>query len=291
MKIGLIGSGNMARAMARGWGEPVLCTDSGSGQRAGAGRRARRRARRVQPRARRARRSRRALPQALPARRRSRDEIGDIAKAGRVGARRHRHARRCRARYPDVTGVRADAEHAGRGPPGRRRLRRAPTERALRRSTPPSRPRCSSCSGAWAASSTVPERLLGAATAISGVGPAYQALLAEAQIDAAVRQGSAPQLAAELVTATMTGSAALIEAKRLRHARRPARGDLARRIDRPRARRARACRHPQRLPGRDRRGRRTPARSALMLLAAAVTRDDIANYVGDAVQRLHRAAS
>jgi predicted dinucleotide-binding enzyme len=31
MQIGLIGSGNMARAMARGWGEPVLCTDSGSG--------------------------------------------------------------------------------------------------------------------------------------------------------------------------------------------------------------------------------------------------------------------
>ncbi len=31
MKIGLIGAGSMARAMARGWGEPVLCTDSGSG--------------------------------------------------------------------------------------------------------------------------------------------------------------------------------------------------------------------------------------------------------------------
>jgi pyrroline-5-carboxylate reductase len=27
MKIGLIGCGNMARAMARGWGEPVLCAD------------------------------------------------------------------------------------------------------------------------------------------------------------------------------------------------------------------------------------------------------------------------
>ncbi len=27
MKIGLIGSGNMARAMARGWGQPVLCAD------------------------------------------------------------------------------------------------------------------------------------------------------------------------------------------------------------------------------------------------------------------------
>jgi pyrroline-5-carboxylate reductase len=27
MKIGLIGSGNMARALARGWGQPLLCTD------------------------------------------------------------------------------------------------------------------------------------------------------------------------------------------------------------------------------------------------------------------------
>jgi pyrroline-5-carboxylate reductase len=27
MQIGLIGSGNMARALARGWGRPVLCTD------------------------------------------------------------------------------------------------------------------------------------------------------------------------------------------------------------------------------------------------------------------------
>jgi pyrroline-5-carboxylate reductase len=27
MQIGLIGSGNMARAMVRGWGDPVLCTD------------------------------------------------------------------------------------------------------------------------------------------------------------------------------------------------------------------------------------------------------------------------
>src|SRR3954449_4611855 len=35
MQVGFIGSGNMARALARGWGDPVLCTDSGSG-RAGA---------------------------------------------------------------------------------------------------------------------------------------------------------------------------------------------------------------------------------------------------------------
>src|SRR6202042_2656199 len=32
MKVGLIGAGNMARAMARGWGDPVLVSDSGSGR-------------------------------------------------------------------------------------------------------------------------------------------------------------------------------------------------------------------------------------------------------------------
>src|SRR4051812_33186996 len=32
MRIGLIGAGNMARALARGWGEPVLCSDHGSGR-------------------------------------------------------------------------------------------------------------------------------------------------------------------------------------------------------------------------------------------------------------------
>jgi pyrroline-5-carboxylate reductase len=31
MTVGLIGAGNMARAMVRGWGGPVLCSDAGSG--------------------------------------------------------------------------------------------------------------------------------------------------------------------------------------------------------------------------------------------------------------------
>ena len=31
-RLGLIGSGNMARALALGWGEPVVATDSGSGR-------------------------------------------------------------------------------------------------------------------------------------------------------------------------------------------------------------------------------------------------------------------
>jgi len=32
MQVGFIGSGNMASALARGWGDPVLCTDHGSGR-------------------------------------------------------------------------------------------------------------------------------------------------------------------------------------------------------------------------------------------------------------------
>jgi pyrroline-5-carboxylate reductase len=30
--LGLVGAGNMARALARGWAQPVLCTDGGSGR-------------------------------------------------------------------------------------------------------------------------------------------------------------------------------------------------------------------------------------------------------------------
>lgn len=56
----------------------------------------------------------------------------------------------------------------------------------------------------------VPEPLLGPLTGVSGVGPAYAALVAEAQIDAAVRAGFPAPLAARLVGAAMEGSAALL---------------------------------------------------------------------------------
>lgn len=56
----------------------------------------------------------------------------------------------------------------------------------------------------------VEERLIEAATAVMGVGPAYQALVAEAQVDAAVRHGLGAKFAARLVVETMVGSAALL---------------------------------------------------------------------------------
>jgi pyrroline-5-carboxylate reductase len=57
------------------------------------------------------------------------------------------------------------------------------------------------------------EYLIGPASAVMGVGPAYQALLAEAQVDAAVRHGLAPALAGRLVAETMAGTAMLLAAR------------------------------------------------------------------------------
>ena len=56
----------------------------------------------------------------------------------------------------------------------------------------------------------LPERLIDVATAISGVAPAYVALIAEAWIDAAVRHGLPAARAAELVGASLRGSATLL---------------------------------------------------------------------------------
>jgi pyrroline-5-carboxylate reductase len=209
MRIGLIGSGNMARALARGWGEPVLCTDSGSG-------------------------SAQTLVDELGGERVASnlelaervdlvvlchkpyqlevvaDEIGDAAKvvASVLGGTDMRtlQARYKRAQVFSLipnTPVEVRQGIVVYGVPDERGVQVDSTVEA----------QVLEQFGRLGRVVTVPERLLGAATAISGVGPAYQALLAEAQIDAAVRQGLGAQLAAELMTATMTGSAALIEAK------------------------------------------------------------------------------
>ena len=60
---------------------------------------------------------------------------------------------------------------------------------------------------------TVPERLLAAAAAVMSVGPAYQALLAEAQVDAGVRHGLSAALASRLVAETMSGTATLLRTR------------------------------------------------------------------------------
>ena len=57
------------------------------------------------------------------------------------------------------------------------------------------------------------ESLIDAATGVMGVGPAYQALMAEAQVDAAVRAGLTAPLAGALVVETMAGTAELLAAR------------------------------------------------------------------------------
>ena len=61
----------------------------------------------------------------------------------------------------------------------------------------------------------LPERLIDAATAVSGVAPAYVALIAEAWIDAAVAQGIPLAQAAELVSGSLSGAAALLAARNM----------------------------------------------------------------------------
>jgi pyrroline-5-carboxylate reductase len=60
---------------------------------------------------------------------------------------------------------------------------------------------------------TIDESLLGVATGVSSIGPAYQALLLEAQVDAAVRHGLKPGLAAQLVAEMMSGTAELLKTR------------------------------------------------------------------------------
>ncbi len=57
----------------------------------------------------------------------------------------------------------------------------------------------------------IPERLFDAATAVMGCAPAYFALVAEAIADSGVRAGLPEDLAAELVSETLAGTAALLE--------------------------------------------------------------------------------
>jgi pyrroline-5-carboxylate reductase len=209
MRIGLIGSGNMARALARGWDEPVLCTDSGSGsaqalvdelggERVASNRELAERADIVvlchKP---------YQLDQVA-------DEIGDCAGivvsvlggTSTAVLQKAYPAAQVFAVMPNTPveirqGVIVYEQRAARLEPADAAVEAQVLE----------------LFGRLGRVVALPARLLGAATAVCGVGPAYQALLAEAQVDAAVRRGLNARLASELVTATMTGSAALIEAK------------------------------------------------------------------------------
>ncbi|HEX8975942.1 MAG TPA: pyrroline-5-carboxylate reductase [Solirubrobacteraceae bacterium] len=204
MRVGFIGAGNMARALARGWGEPVLCSDNGSGRAA-------------------------ALAAELGGRAASNVEVAQEAdlvvlchkpyQFGQVAAEIGPHVKAVASVLGAVTA--AELQQAYAPAPVFRMMPNTPVE--IRQGVVCYSPltgvdadveaRVLELFGRLGSLITMPERLLGPATAIAGVGPAYQALLAEAQVDAGVRRGLTPALAARLVAETMSGSAALLAAR------------------------------------------------------------------------------
>ncbi len=196
----------MARAMARGWGDPVLCSDSGSG-------------------------SAQALADELGGRAASNAEVAaeaDLVVLCHKPYQLNQVAREIRDRVTAVVSV------VGGVPSGSLRsvYKGAQFFRVIP-NTPVEVRRGVSVYAPYSGQDgyeidhdlerevialferlgsvvTVDESLLGVATGVSSVGPAYQALLLEAQVDAAVRHGLKPTLAARLVAETMTGTAELL---------------------------------------------------------------------------------
>ncbi|MEA2390066.1 MAG: pyrroline-5-carboxylate reductase [Solirubrobacteraceae bacterium] len=205
MQVGLIGSGNMARAMARGWGEPVLCTDSGSGRAAALA--AELGGEALASNAELAERAELVVLCHKPA---QLDAVaGELAGRARavasvLGAT---PVAALQAAYPDTpvfalmpntpVEVRAGVICYSPAPGVDSELERSVLELFGRLGTVV----------------TLPERLMGPATATAGVGPAYFALVVEAQVDAAVRRGLPAAQAATLAVQTMAGAAALLAAR------------------------------------------------------------------------------
>lgn len=206
MQVGFIGSGNMARALARGWGEPVLCTDKGSGRAAELaeelGGEALDSNRELAERADLVVLAHKPAQLAAVA-----QEVGDVAKvvlsvlAGKTQAD-------VRAVYPSATVFRVEPNTAVEVRQGvlavaapdvdvDADVQAAVQERLARVGTV----------------IEVSEAQMGVAGACSGVGPAYWALLVEAHVEAAVRHGIPAPLATRLIVETMAGSAALLRAR------------------------------------------------------------------------------
>jgi pyrroline-5-carboxylate reductase len=204
MQVGLIGAGNMARALARGWGEPVLVSDAGSG-------RAKQLARELGGKA---LRSNRAVA-----------ERSDLVVLCHKPAQWLSVARELRGHTKAVasvvTGVDSQALRQEYGVPVFRFMPNTPVE--VRQGVVCYSPepevderleaQLLELFGRVGTVVRVPESLMNAAGAVMAVGPAYQALLAEAQVDAAVRHGIPSGLAGRLVAETMAGTAALLKAR------------------------------------------------------------------------------
>jgi pyrroline-5-carboxylate reductase len=204
--IGLVGSGNMARALAVGWAEPVLCTDSGSG-------RAQELAALVGGQAVDSNRelAERADVVVLAHKPAQLGAVaGEIAGAAKavVSILARTTQAQLRDHYPDTPVFRVE-------PNTPVEVRRGVLAFAIPDTTVNEElhARVHELFGRLGTVVDIPEGLMRVAGATGGVGPAYWALLVEAQVDSAIRRGMPPQLASQLVAETMAGSAELLRAR------------------------------------------------------------------------------
>jgi pyrroline-5-carboxylate reductase len=202
MQVGLVGSGNMARGMARGWGRPVLCTDVLANR-----------------------------AQALVA------EVGgevvgsnaELAQRADVVVLCHKPGQLREVAAEVAPHAKAVASILGAVPladlraaypdrPVYRFLPSTPVELrqgvVVRASDAPQDERLDrEVPELFAELGTlveVPDAQVDAAMGLMSCAPAYVALLAEAQVDAGVRHGLPPDKAAEMVVQTFAGTAALL---------------------------------------------------------------------------------
>ena len=263
----------MARALARGWGRPLLCADP-SAERAAqlaaeVGGEALASNAEVAARA----DLRRALPQARPARgggraksRRAAQAVASILAATPLEA--------LREAYPERAGLPLHPVAAGRGAPGRRRAGRG-TRAPVRIDNDATLD--AAVAELFAELGTLvvlDDALVDVAMGLMSCAPAYVALVAEAQVDAGVRRGIPAAQGAELVVQTLAGTAELLRRRDYdtvavrREVASPG-GLTARGVDA--LERGRAAR------GVQRRARRGARRRAVTLLATA--RTQIADYL------------
>jgi pyrroline-5-carboxylate reductase len=205
MTIGLIGAGNMARALALGWGAPILCTDGGSGRAnalaAELGGEA------LASNAELAERAELIVLCHKPAQLDAiAAEISDLATAV-VSVLGGTTIEQLRTAYPSAQLARAMPNTAVEVRAGMTAL--CPVADA----EPAFETRVRELFERVGETITLPERLMDVAAAVSGVGPAYTALIAEAQVDAAVKHGMPAADANRLVVGTLAGSATLLRAR------------------------------------------------------------------------------
>lgn len=201
MQIGLVGSGNMARAMARGWGTPVLCTDVLTERAAALA----------------AETGGEVIGSNAELAQRA-DVVVLCHKPGQLAEVAADVAPHAKTVASILGGVPLEALRTAYGdvpvhrfmPSTPVELRKGVVVEAAESATDAA---LSAYFGELGTLVTVPESQIDLAMGLMSNAPAYWALVVEAQVDAGIRRGMLPAQATELVLKTMEGTAGLIAAR------------------------------------------------------------------------------